>query len=418
VPCSYDDVGTLTDDVARACCIRSHSSCALPTQLDGVIGGLSCKDWSKVNTRPAKQNSAALYASGSSPGQSSDCMHGFLNLLDATVPDWFIVENVDDLAESDQHRPAMDLFLHDLGQRGYETKIYVVDVASYALPQHRVRMYILGVLRPARRLRIADYTSFFDKVGKVLDILKMHPPSLNETMFDETDRRVQAVLENKLKTIPSEGLTSKVMDSHRAAWKKVGMRFTTGSKLVREADGKSPWWGTLCLRKRACLEYHQHIRASRLKINDNDQARKRSARFAVADLSMSIEKTSTGLCTQEGKLVSCTLLPRSDVYVSIQTGDAIYADRDIHRPLIGEEFLMLNGFPTRDARYSTLVDNHSNTFLAELGGNAFASTVIIALVTALLFSAEVKASGDDDGVIVTKNDAAEAIHLLKRARLV
>ena len=60
----------------------------------------------------------------------------------------------------------------------------------------------------------------------------------------------------------------------------------------------------------------------------------------------------------------------------------------MHRGVIGEEMLMLNGWPTRNPRLESVVAPRSNVFLKDLAGNAFSSTVIIAVISSLLVATD------------------------------
>ena len=66
---------------------------------------------------------------------------------------------------------------------------------------------------------------------------------------------------------------------------------------------------------------------------------------------------------------------------------------------------MLNGWCTRLPRLNPVVAKRSNHFLADLGGNAFSSTVVAAMVCSITFAAE-----------ISSEDAASCMQLPKRAR--
>ena len=150
-PCNFTDINALRTD-ARWCSVHGKR-CSLPSALDGVIGGLSCKDYARCNSN---KSSASVYQQASSPGRSADCMHGLMGLVDSTHPAWLLLENTDELAVNESHRPDLDFFLHDLSSRGYEIKVFVLESSDFILPQARVRCYFIAVLRPGRRFAIAD----------------------------------------------------------------------------------------------------------------------------------------------------------------------------------------------------------------------------------------------------------------------
>ena len=87
-------------------------------------------------------------------------------------------------------------------------------------------------------------------------------------------------------------------------------------------------------------------------------------------------------------MLSCTVKPYADYFVSVGGGFSVGGGRSVHRAMVGEEMLMLNGWPTRDPRLESIVAPKSNAFLRGLAGNAFSSTVVIAVVSSLLVAAD------------------------------
>jgi hypothetical protein len=87
--------------------------------------------------------------------------------------------------------------------------------------------------------------------------------------------------------------------------------------------------------------------------------------------------------------------------------------------LHGVDSLGIIGWPVNDLRFRKLVRERSSAFLNDLGGNAFASTVIIALVAAMVFAADFMVdlkSASSDELGAGKEDIARALSLHKRAR--
>jgi len=232
--------------------------------LHGEVGGISCKDFAKARTTGAKVV-GNVYLAGESPGQSAQCMHGFVSQLHVTPTDWLLLENSDELAENDEHREALDLFLHDLSLQGYDTRVFVKVADRFVVCQKRKRMYIVGLLRPCKYFHVSDYGKFFETVVKLVDMFEMVGPSLPEVMYHDDNPRLRADAEAKLTKTPCMTLTTKELNEQRAAWKALGLRHEHGTRMVRDADRDSASYQALCLRKRTCLEYHQHTRHSKIK---------------------------------------------------------------------------------------------------------------------------------------------------------
>ena len=415
VPCNFTDINELTTS-ARLCSVHGKR-CRLPSALDGIIGGLSCKDYARCNSN---KPGGSVYQQASSPGRSADCMHGLLALVDSTHPEWLLLENTDQLAVNASHTPDLDLFMHDLSSRGYEIKVFVLESSDFVLPQARVRCYITAVLRPGRMFSIADYQSYFKHVEELVERVKLCGPGLGEILFPDSDQAVQGALEARQKQTQKSVLTSRTMNEHRAAWAVMGMRFTTGVDRIAKADGSSPWYQSLCAAKQARLQYHQHVNAVKLREAgkspdmDIELLRRLEATGAVVDLHPSLSFMSAGVLSASSQLITPTILPDSDYYVSIaRTSCLAYGTPGVHRCIISEEMLMLNGWCTRLPRLNPVVAKRSNHFLADLGGNAFSSTVIAAMVCSITFAAEMK---QDERAATSSEDAAVCMQLLKRAR--
>ena len=90
------------------------------------------------------------------------------------------------------------------------------------------------------------------------------------------------------------------------------------------------------------------------------------------------------------------------------------ADSGIHRLICGTEALELLGWPAADKRFGPILDETSQCLLHDLAGNAFATTVLSAIVVAIMFS--IKSFAQDTVDAASKEEIDEAMRLLKRAR--
>ena len=212
VPCNFTDINTITKPT-RMCSVHGKA-CSVPARLDGIIGGLSCKDYARCNS---SKSGGSVYQQAASPGRSADCMHGLVALVDHTHPEWLLLENTDALAEDPVHRPDLDLFMHDLSSRGYEIKVFVLESSDFILPQARKRCFLVAVLRPGRRFAIDDYQAFFSQFEALIERVKLCGPSLAEVLLPDSDSVVEAALQARLTGCAPTKLTTRTMDEHRAA---------------------------------------------------------------------------------------------------------------------------------------------------------------------------------------------------------
>ena len=301
IPCAYHDLTTLHDDQVRSCDSHQQKACPLPRLLDLLIGGISCKDFARCNNNKAVMHGAMIFNSTSTPGKSADTMHGFTRLLDMTYPEMCIVENVDELADQDLHREALDMFLAGLASRGYDCKVFILNMAEFGIPQVKKRMYLLALLRPGRKFKVLDGEAFFAKVQRLLAIFKLEGPSLAEVLLPEDDTTVQEDLRRMEERPRQRGTMSPAaLEQHCQAWtSNLGQRFQVGAKQVRQSDAESPWFNALCMREQAVLEYHQKLRGkSRDMADRSSEGLLKHAQIAMLDVSQSIKFGSTSTSTR------------------------------------------------------------------------------------------------------------------------
>jgi len=141
---------------------------------------------------------------------------------------------------------------------------------------------------------------------------------------------------------------------------------------------------------------------------------KAHAALNFVDLAPSISNLSFGQLIAKNELVACTVLPQSDMWISLNADDPLSKGREIHRSLIGEEAMLLNGFPTMDPRLEAVFASASSTQKANFGGNSFPSTVIASFIIAIYFALD--QSQVSDKAATNTDDVADAMHLLKKAR--
>jgi site-specific DNA-cytosine methylase len=414
-PCSFVDISSfVTTNERTPACTKHNKPCSLPTEIDLLICGFSCKDFARCNSNRKMRSGLDIVGSASSPGKSADTMHGVLGILGRSRAEMLILENVDELAQ-EHHSEALDLLLANLSAMGYEVKTLVLCCSEYGLPEVKKRLYIIGLLRPSRLFAVEEFAMYFDKVKALLKAFKLSGPSLAEVLLVDEDEAVKEELERRQKKEVPKGWDSSTMDTHREAWTKLGERWH--SNTARASDVSSPWYATLPAREKDMIAFQQKYMEKKFKAKHFEP--EGCARLAIGDVNQSVTQLATGLCAHDGRLLAPSVLPKSKMWISIDPSDALSSGRTIHRLLHGVDTLGIIGWPVNDLRFRKLVRERSSVFLNDLGGNAFASTVIIALVAAMVFAADFKLdlkSASSDELGAGKDDIARALSLHKRAR--
>lgn len=98
---------------------------------DGFIGGPPCQSWSLGGKmRGLEDDRGKLFVD-------------YIKIIEAKKPKFFVIENVAGII-SDKHFKTFHGFLSTLSDAGYRVKFSVLNAADYAVPQTRIRVFIVG----------------------------------------------------------------------------------------------------------------------------------------------------------------------------------------------------------------------------------------------------------------------------------
>lgn len=110
---------------------------ALPKNIDLLVGGFPCQDYSVAKT---------LNASKGLRGKKGVLWWEILRLVNGQKPKFIFLENVDRLLKSPSKQRGRDfaVMLKTLGDEGYSIEWRVVNAAEYGFPQRRIRVFIVA----------------------------------------------------------------------------------------------------------------------------------------------------------------------------------------------------------------------------------------------------------------------------------
>ena len=110
---------------------------ALPKNIDLLVGGFPCQDYSVAKT---------LNSSKGLKGKKGVLWWEILRLVNGQKPKFIFLENVDRLLKSPSNQRGRDfaVMLKTLGDEGYTIEWRVVNAAEYGFPQRRIRVFILA----------------------------------------------------------------------------------------------------------------------------------------------------------------------------------------------------------------------------------------------------------------------------------
>lgn len=101
------------------------------TDVQVVVGGPPCQPWSTGGQRLASRD-------------SRDGFPALLRALNVIRPEAFLIENVAGL-ERGVTRPHFLTLVNQLDELGYDVVAKTLDAADYGVPQHRRRLFLVGV---------------------------------------------------------------------------------------------------------------------------------------------------------------------------------------------------------------------------------------------------------------------------------
>ena len=159
------------------------------TDVDLVAGGPPCQPFSRAGRSMIRN----LVASGSRSADDprAELWQGFMTVVEHLRPRAVLVENVPDLPSWDDGSVLMG-FYESLEDLGYTVDARVLDAFQYGVPQHRARLFLVG-LRDAAHVRVAGalartITTLRDAIG---DLPPVPPAQRAERIpyFGSRDRR-------------------------------------------------------------------------------------------------------------------------------------------------------------------------------------------------------------------------------------
>lgn len=110
---------------------------ALPRNIDLLVGGFPCQDYSVAKT---------LNRAKGLKGKKGVLWWEILRLVHGQKPTFIFLENVDRLLKSPSNQRGRDfaVMLKTLGDAGYIIEWRIVNAAEYGFPQRRIRVFIVA----------------------------------------------------------------------------------------------------------------------------------------------------------------------------------------------------------------------------------------------------------------------------------
>jgi DNA (cytosine-5)-methyltransferase 1 len=148
---------------------------ALPKNIDLLVGGFPCQDYSVAKT---------LNSSKGLKGKKGVLWWEILRLVNGQKPKFIFLENVDRLLKSPSNQRGRDfaVMLKTLGDEGYTIEWRVVNAAEYGFPQRRIRVFILATKQKGKNKNSPE--SVIAKSGVLARSLPIESPIDDLTAID------------------------------------------------------------------------------------------------------------------------------------------------------------------------------------------------------------------------------------------
>ncbi|CAE7242160.1 unnamed protein product, partial [Symbiodinium sp. CCMP2456] len=391
--CLFAEFGDLA--CGQAFCEKHQRVCVVHEVPFLIICGYSCKNLSKLN---ASSRAGVLRAGLGSSGETCDHL---LNYLSSFRPAVALLENVEEMARDSEDSDNVAYFLGRLEEMDYAFATKLLDSSNYGLPQKRLRSFQILLNR-----RVFESADALDKIAQKMMSTAVRlacgkPESLRFFLDADDDPYVEAEFFRKIDA--QQKLAHATQERHaQETWRQKHREFFASKKvawsqLVVPADiQNSPWFGSLSSREKETLAWglmssgykpegseeaatksaagldcadkeEQPDSAASQEIKSNkdsaDSHRRQEFRFVAVDLSQRIDRVRTSTA---GPIF--TMLPSQKVWIWSSLHN---------RLLTGREALRLQGYPLEPGISK---DEISDPQMADLAGNAFPATVVMALL--------------------------------------
>ncbi|OBT84724.1 hypothetical protein VE02_06091 [Pseudogymnoascus sp. 03VT05] len=383
-PIIFRDIKELSIPGAVDATTAYGSKAKIPNNIDILITGFSCVDFSGLNSTKRVIEEC---------GESGDTFFAMRDYARIFRPKIIILENV---------MGAPWLRISDyMAAIGYACKHHFVDTKNYYVPHTRQRGYMMCIdmydkvkkdkrnsteKKLVKDLEFGEYMKKFgqnaiETYSKRMDFFKRPASSSVEAfLLDEDDPRVIAGRAEMTKGNAVEG-RKRVVDWTRCQGRHEDYRFRMGlgarRYLTNWEDGGSctprdNWWSDWWKAQVERIWDHMEMSYLRAMVRGYDLEYK----FRIIDFSQNIDRS---LDTGGSGLTGC-VTPTGIPYSSMRGG-----------PLIGVEALALQGLPVD----SLILTRESQAKLQDLAGNAMSSTVVgAAILSALIARFDVFERGD------------------------
>lgn len=347
-------------------------------ELDIFVAGFSCKSFSGMN--PNSSSSASLLHNPTSEQLEKSCSLrtyvGVRKLIKETTPKLVILENVENIANTDVVAKASDknymtnleVVLGDLRSMGYAATAVPVSSVTFGIPQTRTRYFFMAIKKDS------DPDKTVASLNRSTDVLEQFELGCTDALsylLPHEHIQVEQLLGHKQQEAESRedsAVNTKWQASHMAMAEKMGVVWPLP---VDDELASSEFFQTLTQREKELIIF--------TKLS-NDRRNKGDRLVEFVDLSQSAGRTPCSAAN-----VVPTLLPGTKLWSLSK-----------NRMLTGMEHMCLQGLVFCEADRKFVGFSHNQ--LCDLAGNAFTGPAFMGVLIALLSQMNALSANVDDPI--------------------
>jgi DNA (cytosine-5)-methyltransferase 1 len=163
--------------------------------VDLVAGGVPCQPFSRAGR--SKIRSLREQGEWGADDQRANLWNSFMMVVEALRPAAVLVENVPDLPTWDDGAVLTGFYEH-LGDLGYTVDARVLDGFRYGVPQHRQRLFLIG-LRGGRTPEWPPETNELVTLRDAIGDLPIVPRAMRSERFDYDSTRISSDFQRRMR---------------------------------------------------------------------------------------------------------------------------------------------------------------------------------------------------------------------------
>ena len=352
-------------------CKYHEKKCKVKENPFLLIAGYSCKNLSTLAPCVPGDKTKVLQSGTGSSGAT--CL-GVVKFMKAYRPKIVILENVPEMAKSEDESGNVKWLTKSLREIGYEMQTRVLVTSDYMLPQKRARAWSICLNLDAFQLK-ADEAH--DAIYKMFEtVLKLRTPAmkLDKVLFEDRHPDVEAELARRKLAYESEKANEALAHDARSkgndeGWIRKHQRFCEDNGISWTRLRPSYEAGRSLCYKISCKRHQEIISVAE---------RLHGKKLVATDVNPSIERAAMMHDTEVLQTLVCAT---KNFLMYTDMDDPSCQPRA--RYMLGKEALNLQGFPL-SMLSDPMVDDKgvvlSDAQCSDLAGNAFSSTACASVI--------------------------------------